>query len=77
MNAMLFQRAPLWAERTAPRLLLRRDLLSILLISRPDADCYVVANLEETDAIADPRSGMGMALRSYSALLCLSYAFSN
>jgi hypothetical protein len=77
MNAIMFEHAPRWAERTAPCRLLRRDLPSILLINRPDADCYVVATAEEIDAIADPASRSGRALRSLCALLSLSYASMN
>lgn len=69
--------APKWAERSAPRGLIRRDVPSLLLISVPEEDCYVVANIEETDAIADPNSYLGRLLRPHCALLALPYLSSN
>lgn len=69
--------APGWAERSAPRGLLRRDVPSLLLVSVPEDDCYVVASMEETDAIADPNSTLGRLLRPHCALLALPYTSSN
>ena len=71
------QVAPRWAEQSAPRGLLRRDVPSLLLVSVPEDDCYVVANIEETDAIADPNSYLGRLLRPHCALLALPYVSSN
>ena len=77
MKHKALQAAPRWAELTAPRGLLRRDVPSLLLVSVPDEDCYVVANMEETDAIADPNSYLGRLLRPHCALLALPYVSSN
>ena len=72
-----FYTAPRWAESSAPRAFLKREMPSLLLISRPEEDCYVVAASEESDAIADPNSFLGRLLRSHCALLSLPYTSSN
>lgn len=77
MRQNQLQVAPAWAERSAPRGLVRRDVPSLLLVSVPEEDFYVVANIEETDAIADPNSYLGRLLRPYCALLALPYVSSN
>ena len=77
MRLVPLQVAPKWAETSAPRGLLRRDVPTLLLVSVPEDDCYVVANLEETDAIADPNSYLGRLLRPYCALLALPYSSNN
>ena len=69
--------APLWAERTAPRNLLKRTIPSLLLIHLPEEDAWQVASLAETDAIADPNSFLGRLLRSHCALMSLPYASNN
>lgn len=69
--------APKWAEHTAPKGLLRREVPSLLLISQPDNECYMVATLEEADAIADPGSFLGRLLRPHCALLALPYVSNN
>ena len=71
------QIAPHWAERTAPRGLLKREVPSLLLISSTEADCYMVATIEETDAIADPNSLLGRLLRPHCALLALPHVSNN
>jgi hypothetical protein len=43
----------------------------------PEEDCYVVATIEETNAIADPNSFIGRLLRSHCALLSLGYVSNN
>lgn len=69
--------APLWAERTAPRNLLKRAVPSLLLIHMPEEDAWQIASLAETDAIADPNSFLGRLLRSHCALMSLPYASNN
>jgi hypothetical protein len=71
------QRAPKWAERTAPKGLTRRDVPSLMLISLPDSDCYEIATMDETDAVADPNSYAGRFLRPHAALLALTDRYSN
>lgn len=72
-----FERAPAWAERTAPRNMLKRQAPALLLICMPDEDDCVLATLEETDAIADPNSFMGRLLRGHCALMSLPYTSNN
>ncbi len=69
--------APSWAEKSAPRNLLKRSIPSLLLIHLPEEDAWQVANLAETDAIADPNSFLGRLLRSHCALMSLPYASNN
>jgi len=69
--------APRWAERTAPRNLLKRSVPSLLLIHLPEEDAWQIASLAETDAIADPNSYLGRLLRSHCALMSLPYASNN
>ncbi len=69
--------APRWAERTAPRGLVRRDTPALLVINMPDEDEWYVANRQETDAIADPDSFVGGLLRPHCALLSLPYTSNN
>lgn len=71
------RKAPLWAEATAPKNLLRRNIPSLLLISMPAEDYWVVASDQETDAIANPSSALGQLLRSHCALLSLPYYSNN
>jgi hypothetical protein len=77
MRPVKLSTAPKWAESTAPRSLLRREVPSVLLISQPEGDCYMVATLEEADAIADPGSYLGRLLRPHCALLALPYVSNN
>ncbi len=72
-----FSRAPEWAEQSAPRGLLRRDVPSLLLICMPDKEQWLVATTEESDAIADPNSLDGRLLRGHCALLSLPYLSGN
>lgn len=69
--------APVWAETSAPRGLLKRDMPSLLLITAPETGGYVVATPEESDAIANPGSYIGRLLRRHCALLALPYVSSN
>lgn len=69
--------APIWAERTAPRGLVRRDTPSLLVINLPDDDEWYVASRAESDAIADPDSFIGGLLRPHCALLSLPYTSNN
>ncbi len=69
--------APLWAEKSAPRNLLKRSIPSLLLIHLPEEDAWQIASLAETDAIADPNSFLGRLLRSHCALMSLPYASDN
>ncbi len=69
--------APDWAEGSAPRNPMRRAIPSLLLINLPDADLYVIATRQESDAIADPGSFMGRLLRARCALLSLHYVSNN
>jgi hypothetical protein len=69
--------APFWAERSAPRNLLKRTIPSLLLIHLPQEDAWQIASLPETDAIADPNSFLGRLLRSHCALMSLPYMSDN
>ncbi len=71
-----YRQAPAWVEQTAPRKL-RHDIPTLLLINMPQEECYVLATLEETNAIADPGSFLGRLLRPYSALMSVAYASNN
>jgi hypothetical protein len=70
-------RAPQWAEQSAPRNLLARTIPSLLLIHLPEEECWVVADIGETNAIADPNSYLGRLLRAHSALMSLPYSSDN
>ena len=72
-----FGTAPGWAETTAPRNFLHRATPSLLLVKLPDEEGFVVATLEECDAIADPNSFLGRLLRQHCALLALPYVSDN
>ncbi len=73
----IFKQAPRWAESSAPRGLLRRDVPSLLLICLPSEEQWQVATTEESDAIADPNSFVGRLLRGHCALLSLPYLSNN
>lgn len=77
MQGKRFEGAPVWVEHTAPRTQVKREIPSLLLINMPEEDCYVVATIEETNAIADPNSFIGRLLRSHCALLSLGYVSNN
>jgi|GEM_PF-5745708 hypothetical protein len=77
MRPTRLKSAPKWAESTAPKGLIRREVPSVLLISQPDGECYMVATIEEADAIADPGSFLGRLLRPHCALLALPYVSNN
>lgn len=77
MKTGRFDTAPHWAESSAPRSLLKRDMPSLLLINAPEMGGYVVATIEESDAIANPGSYIGRLLRQHCALLGLPYVSSN
>jgi hypothetical protein len=77
MKRHRFNNAPHWAEKSAPRGLMRREVPSLLLINVPGEDGFVIATVEETDAIADPNSHLGQLLRSHCALLGLPYTSNN
>ncbi len=77
MNNKQFQGAPVWAEQTAPHGRINREQPALLLINLPDDEVYVVATIEETNAIADPNSYIGRLLRSHCALLSLGYMSNN
>lgn len=72
-----FLGAPGWAERTAPRNLLKRRVPSVLLIQSADENYWQVATLSETDAIADPNSFLGRLLRAHCALWSLPHFCNN
>ena len=73
----LLSSAPLWAERTAPRGLVRRDTPALLVINMPNEDEWYVASRQESDAIANPDSFVGGLLRPHCALLSLPYTSNN
>jgi len=77
MKLSHYDGAPIWAEQSAPRKHIRREQPSLLLINMPQDECYVVATIEETNAIADPNSFVGRLLRSHCALLSLPYMSNN
>ena len=70
-------RAPQWAERTAPRNLLRRVVPSLLLINTGVEGEWRVAEADETDAIADPHSPLGTLLRDHCAMMAIPYTSNN
>lgn len=72
-----FECAPRWAERSAPKGLIRREVPSLLLIKMLEDDGYLVATQAESNAIADPGSYLGRLLRSHCALLSLPYVSNN
>ena len=69
--------APLWAERTAPRNLLRRVVPSLLLINTGVEGEWRIAEADETDAIADPSSPLGTLLRGHCAMMAIPYTSDN
>ena len=77
MKAGQYKGAPVWAEQRAPHGHIKREQPALLLINMPQDDCYVVATIEETNAIADPNSFIGRLLRSHCALMSLPYVSSN
>jgi hypothetical protein len=77
MKSVELQHAPVWAERSAPRGLLRREAPSLLLVNLPGEDGFVVATLAESNAVADPNSFLGRLLRPHCALLGLPYISTN
>jgi hypothetical protein len=72
-----YDSAPVWVEQTAPQGRIKREQPSLLLIDLGQQEHYVVATLEETNAIADPNSFIGRLLRSHCALMALSYVSNN
>ena len=70
-------RAPVWAERSAPRNLLRRVVPSLLLINTGVEGEWRLAEVEETDAIADPYSPLGKLLRDHCAMMAIPYTSNN
>lgn len=72
-----FRGAPVWVEKTAPHGHIKGEQPSLLLINLPDDEGYVVATIEETNAIADPNSYIGRLLRSHCALMSLAYVSNN
>jgi hypothetical protein len=71
------ERAPHWAERSAPRNLLRRVVPSLLLINTGVEGEWRIAEAEETDAIADPYSPLGTLLRGHCAMMAIPYTSNN
>ena len=71
------ERAPHWAERSAPRNLLRRVVPSLLLINTGVMGEWRVAEVEETNAIADPSSPLGTLLREHCAMMAIPYTSNN
>ena len=71
--------APVWAEATAPRNVLKRTLPSLLLIEMPEVgrDGWQVATAGETNAVADPSSYLGRLLRPHCALMAIPYLSEN
>ncbi len=77
MRLERLQHAPGWAEQSAPRRLLQREAPSILLVNLPGEDAFVVATLDESNAISDPNSFLGRLLRPHCALMGLPYVSRN
>jgi hypothetical protein len=76
-STLRHHRAPLWAERSAPRNLLKRIVPSLLLINTGVDGEWRVAEADETDAIADPLSPLGMLLREHCAMMAIPYTSNN
>jgi hypothetical protein len=77
MKSAPLQFAPTWAESSAPRRMVRREVASLLLVNLPGEDGFVVATLDESNAIADPNSFLGRLLRPHCALMGLPYMSEN
>ena len=77
MKATPLEYAPNWAESSAPRRLIRREAPSLLLVNLPGEDGFVVATLDESNAVADPNSFLGRLLRPHCALMGLPYLSEN
>lgn len=58
-----------WVEKTRPA---RRINVMLLLIALPDQGGYIVADMDEIRAIADPNSFDGRLLRHRAAFLKLN-----
>lgn len=70
--------APVWAEASAPRNILKRTIPSLLLISMPECDGeWQIATAGETDAVANPQSYLGRLLRPHCALMAIPYLSEN
>jgi hypothetical protein len=70
--------APVWAEASAPRNVLKRTTPSLLLIEMPDCQGeWQVATAGETDAVANPQSYLGRLLRPHCALMAIPYLSQN
>ena len=65
--------APDWAMRTLPKRREGQEALTLILINMPADECWVVASLQECNAIADPNSFTGRLLAQHTALLSLPY----
>ena len=70
-------RAPLWAEQSAPRNLLKRRVPALLLINTGVPGEWRVADVDETDAIPDPTSLLGRLLRDHCAMMGIPYTSDN
>jgi hypothetical protein len=57
--------------------MLRREVPTLLLVNLPGEDVFVVASLEESDAVADPNSFLGRLLRPHCALMGLQHLSEN
>ena len=77
MRSSGLQYAPTWAESSAPRRLIRREVPSLLLVNLPGENSFVVATMEESNAVADPDSFLGRLLRPHCALMGLPYLSEN
>jgi hypothetical protein len=70
--------APVWAEATAPRNVLKRVAPALLLIELPERSGeWQVATSGETDAVANPQSYLGRLLRPHCALMAIPYFSEN
>ncbi len=70
--------APVWAEASAPKNVLKRTIPSLLLIAMPEYDGeWQVATAGETDAVANPQSYLGRLLRPHCALMAIPYLSDN
>ena len=72
-----YDRAPHWAEWSAPRNRMMRDIPAILMIQVPGEQSWDVASKAETEAIANPNSPLGHLLRKHCGLLPLPYNSNN
>ena len=70
--------APVWAEASAPRNVLKKTAPALLLIELPERQGeWQIATSGETDAIADPQSYLGRLLRPHCALMAMPYLSEN